>query len=86
METIMRDFPRAILPRNAGSAPPARIGRVLQGWWLAYMEWRLKRLATGLLHRMSDRELKDLGLTRSQIELAARGRAGRHTLLSTRLS
>jgi uncharacterized protein YjiS (DUF1127 family) len=86
METIMRDFPRAILPRNAGGAPLGRIGRALQGWWLAYMEWRLKRLATGLLHRMSDRDLKDLGLTRSQIELAARGRAGRHALVNTSLS
>jgi uncharacterized protein YjiS (DUF1127 family) len=87
METTMRRTPRATLPRNsAHDALPRRIGVALQRWWLAYMEWRLQRLAANLLHRMSDRQLKDLGLTRSQIELAARGRAGQRPILHARLS
>lgn len=50
------------------------------------MEWRLQRLAARLLHRMSDRELEDLGLTRSEAALAARTVAGHPLLLNGRLS
>ena len=76
----MRDFPGAILPRSVGGASPEGLSRALRRWWLAYMEWRLQRLAARLLHRMSDRELEDLGLTRSEAALAARTVAG-HPLL-----
>jgi uncharacterized protein YjiS (DUF1127 family) len=79
--------PRAIVPRSFTSgALPGRLGGALRRWWLAYMEWRLTRLAANLLRRMSDRQLRDLGLTRPQIELAARGRDGQHPLLHGRFS
>lgn len=82
----MRDFPRAILPRSsAGETLPRRLGGTLQRLWLAYMDWRLRRLAVSLLSRMSDRQLKDMGLCPSQIELAARGQAGQHPILNGRL-
>jgi uncharacterized protein YjiS (DUF1127 family) len=85
METIMR--PHAISPRSsAGGALPRRIGRVLQRWWLAYMEWRLMRLTIDLMSRMSDRQLKDLGITRSQIESVARGQRHLHPVLYGRVS
>jgi uncharacterized protein YjiS (DUF1127 family) len=87
METIMTSSPRAILPRNrTGGGSSGGPGSALRRWWLAYMEWRLQRLAADLLHRMSDRQLRDLGITRSQIEPAARGRAGQHPLLHDRFS
>jgi uncharacterized protein YjiS (DUF1127 family) len=86
METIMTIPARAILPRSFTSgALPGGLGRVLRRWWLAYMEWRLQRLAAKLLHRMSDRQLRDLGLTRSQIELAA-DQTCPHPLLHGRFS
>jgi uncharacterized protein YjiS (DUF1127 family) len=75
------------LPRNSpDDAFAKRIGIALQRWWLAYMEWRLQRLAADQLHRMSDGQLKDLGLTRSQIELAARNQFGQHPILHGRFS
>jgi uncharacterized protein YjiS (DUF1127 family) len=50
-----------------------RLGRAVRRSWLAYIDWRLRRMAIGRLSRMSDRQLKDIGLSRSQIDRAARG-------------
>jgi uncharacterized protein YjiS (DUF1127 family) len=87
METIMRDFPRATLPRSlAGETLPRRLGGTLQRLWLAYMDWRLQRLAVSLLSRMSDRQLKDMGLTRGQIEFAVRDQDGQQAILNGRFS
>jgi uncharacterized protein YjiS (DUF1127 family) len=41
--------------------------------WVAYMTWRIERAAIDQLSAMSDRQLKDIGLTRSEIVAAARG-------------
>jgi uncharacterized protein YjiS (DUF1127 family) len=41
--------------------------------WVAYISWRIQRAAIGQLSAMSDRQLKDIGLTRSEIVAAARG-------------
>ncbi len=49
------------------------LGRTLAGWWAAYIDWRLRRLAIAQLRDMSDRELKDIGLFRTQLEAAVRG-------------
>ena len=38
----------------------------------AYTEWREKRQAYAALARMSNHELKDIGLSRSEIDYAAR--------------
>jgi len=40
--------------------------------WVAYMNWRIERAALGQLFSLSDRELKDIGLIRSEIAGAAR--------------
>ena len=40
--------------------------------WSAYLAWRIEQVAIGQLRSMSDRELKDIGLQRSQIEFAVR--------------
>ena len=83
----MRSSSRAILPRSSASgAVPGGLGRTLRRWWLAYMEWRLQRLAASELHHMSDRQLRDLGLTRPQIEFAVRGKSGPDPLLHGRFS
>ena len=41
-------------------------------WWMSYLTRQIER-AIIQLYGMSDRELQDLGLTRSQIEWAVRG-------------
>ena len=46
-------------------------------WWMAYINWRIEHAAVDELCRMSDRELKDIGVYRSDIMRAARlGHAG----------
>jgi uncharacterized protein YjiS (DUF1127 family) len=47
----------------------------LERWWVAYLTWQLERAASAHLSRLSDRELKDIGLHRSQIPAAVRGDA-----------
>ena len=50
----------------------------LKHWWSAYINWRLQRAAVAHLCSLSDRQLKDIGLTRSQIRSAvSHGLAGR---------
>lgn len=45
----------------------------LKRWWSAYLTRRLEQAAILQLHAMSDRELRDIGLDRSQIERSVRG-------------
>jgi len=40
--------------------------------WAAYLKWRIERQAIAHLQTMSDGQLKDIGLDRSQIEHAVR--------------
>jgi uncharacterized protein YjiS (DUF1127 family) len=44
----------------------------LRACWMAYLTRRIERVAIVQLEAMSDRELEDIGLTRSQIEWAVR--------------
>ena len=46
-------------------------------WWLAYIAWRIERAAVHRLWSMTDHELKDIGLIRSQILTAVRGEIAR---------
>ena len=43
----------------------------LRQWCVAYLGWRAERAATAHLHRMNDRDLRDIGLIRSQLAQAA---------------
>jgi len=65
------------------SAPVAH-GMTRQSWvggvasalkrrWLAYITWRMEQAAIAHLKSMSDRDLKDIGIARSQIEAAVKG-------------
>jgi uncharacterized protein YjiS (DUF1127 family) len=82
MMMMMSEFARAASPRLlAAESVPSRIGKRLMRWYVAYMDWRLQNLAIDRLRHMSDRELKDIGLLRSQIEFEVRGGAGRHPAL-----
>jgi uncharacterized protein YjiS (DUF1127 family) len=63
-------------PTTVGNRHQARHSGLIatvKAWWVAYLTRRLERASIIQLHAMSDRELKDIGLTRSQIERAVRG-------------
>jgi uncharacterized protein YjiS (DUF1127 family) len=44
-----------------------------KGWWQAWIAWRVQMAAIERLAQLSDRELKDIGLTRTEIRGAVRG-------------
>jgi uncharacterized protein YjiS (DUF1127 family) len=55
--------------RSQGSGLVATV----KTWWKSYLVRRIEQAAIIQLHTMSDRELQDIGLARSQIEQAVRG-------------
>ena len=57
---------------GAGPGPIHRIGVALTRAWLAYLERRLYLQMSSGLYAMSDRELKDIGLSRAEIDAAIR--------------
>lgn len=69
---------------SAPTAPEARTRKswtvglpaTLKRWWVAYITWRIEQAAIAQLWKMSDREFKDIGLTRSAITCGLRGEGG----------
>jgi uncharacterized protein YjiS (DUF1127 family) len=59
---------------SASVSAPSMAGPIqaLKRMWAAFIAWRIEQVAVGQLRAMSDRELKDIGLQRSQIEFAVR--------------
>ena len=49
---------------------------------MTYVNWRLERLAVYRLQSMSDRELRDMGVSRAQIEFAVRGETAPQSIFS----
>ena len=49
-----------------------RLRATLTRWWVAYTTWRIEQAAITQLQLMGDRDLKDIGLTRSSITRAVR--------------
>ncbi|MGA7454582.1 MAG: DUF1127 domain-containing protein [Rhodoplanes sp.] len=58
------------------------LSTTLKRWWAAYMTWRIEQAAIAQLWSMSDRQLKDIGLVRSEITGAVRGEPARYRALS----
>jgi uncharacterized protein YjiS (DUF1127 family) len=54
----------------AGLARTPGLGAAIKGWWAGYRRRRRERLTAELLYRMSDRELKDIGIVRTQLDFA----------------
>jgi uncharacterized protein YjiS (DUF1127 family) len=74
MEMIMSTISNATLQRDFFPATASgRVAGILRHWWMAYMKWRLDALAISQLQSMGDRELRDMGVSRAQIEFAVRG-------------
>jgi uncharacterized protein YjiS (DUF1127 family) len=58
-----------VIPDPPGAS---RLRNTLTRWWVAYMGWRIERAAVAHLATLSDRELKDIGLSRTGIPGAVR--------------
>ena len=58
--------------RLAGQFWSRRLVEALQRQWAAYRNWHTQQQAVARLRSMSDAQLKDIGLVRSQIEIAVR--------------
>jgi uncharacterized protein YjiS (DUF1127 family) len=56
----------------SGNSWTTRSAAVLKRWWMAYLTWRLEQAAIAQLGALGDRELKDIGLRRCEIEGAVR--------------
>ena len=52
----------------------------LKRWCVTYMGWRVERAAIAHLRAMSDRDLRDIGLMRSQVAQVVQGAALDHAL------
>jgi uncharacterized protein YjiS (DUF1127 family) len=52
----------------AGNSCTFRLAATLKRWSAVYLNWRLRQAAIAELAVLSDRELKDMGLTRGEIE------------------
>ena len=57
----------------ASQSPPAGLGRLLVSWLHGLVTYSARREAIKLLSEMDDRELRDIGIVRSQIEAAVGG-------------
>jgi uncharacterized protein YjiS (DUF1127 family) len=63
-------------PAVAGRRARSRhsgLNAAVRRWWKGYLTRRNGQVAILQLHAMSDRELRDIGIARSQIEGAVRG-------------
>ena len=60
----------------------AGLTATLKQWWRSYLKRRMERAAASQLWSLSDRELKDIGLTRSQIMGVVTGEVARDRTFS----
>lgn len=72
MKTILPTWPAPRIVISQSWA--ADILTHLQHLWSAFLTWRLERSAINQLNSLSDRQLKDIGLDRSEIMGAVRRR------------
>jgi uncharacterized protein YjiS (DUF1127 family) len=75
---IMSTISNSAVPREAlVGAFFQSMGRALANVWVAYLNWRIEQLAINRLRSMSDRELKDIGVSRATIEFSVRDKTDR---------
>jgi len=67
----------ATAPGMAARSRGSGLVAIIKRWWIASLTRRIEEAAIAHLSSMSDRELKDIGLTRSQIPWAVKGEPGR---------
>lgn len=62
--------------RTAVQPSSRRVAELLRGAWSRFVAWRERRRAVAHLRSLSDSQLRDLGITRMEIERLVRGGAG----------
>ena len=62
----------AIRDESVHAHIPASLWEAANRWWAGYTSWRLHKAAIAQLRSMSDRQLADIGVSRSEIEFAVR--------------
>jgi uncharacterized protein YjiS (DUF1127 family) len=73
-------FAPAAAQGTTGHSWTGRLAATPKRWWMAFITWRFERAAINQLSSLSDRQLKDIGLNRSEIIGAVRNRETRwHT-------
>jgi uncharacterized protein YjiS (DUF1127 family) len=71
-------FSTPAAPQNtAGQSWARKLATSLERWLVGYMSWRVEQAAIAQLSAMSDRALKDIGLTRSEIASAVSNASNR---------
>jgi uncharacterized protein YjiS (DUF1127 family) len=86
MEMIMSTNSRMATHRGSADGILRALTSTLKRSCIAYITWRMENIAIAQLRTMSDRELEDIGLTRSDIARTVMGaeRSRTHPLLSLR--
>jgi uncharacterized protein YjiS (DUF1127 family) len=67
----------ATCDESAHAHIPASLLAAANRWWAGYTRWRLHKAAIAQLRSMSDRQLADIGVSRSEIEYAVSGKRDR---------
>jgi uncharacterized protein YjiS (DUF1127 family) len=62
---------------TVGHSRVCGLAATLKRWCVVFITWRLEQAVIGQLWSMSDRNLKDIGLTRSEIRAVVKGRITR---------
>jgi uncharacterized protein YjiS (DUF1127 family) len=81
MEMIM-NINAAARQNGPGSSILGRLAAAPKRLLIAFINWRAEQAALARLQSMSDRELEDIGLSRSQIEGAVMGERVRDYVFS----
>jgi uncharacterized protein YjiS (DUF1127 family) len=75
---VLRDLAGSVVhPLRAALGSVAAVAEAViakaSNWWRAYALWRERKAAARELHALDDRTLKDMGVSRSEIEWVVRG-------------
>jgi uncharacterized protein YjiS (DUF1127 family) len=65
-------------PAEPGRTLPHAIAAAAQRWWSGYRDRRDRRSTVAILGGLSDAALKDIGLTRSELESLVNGPGEEH--------
>jgi uncharacterized protein YjiS (DUF1127 family) len=74
-------FNQATALRGMARTDALWIARMVRRCWEALLTWQLEHAAAAQLSSMSDRELRDIGLSRSEIGRAVKGELPRGRLV-----
>jgi uncharacterized protein YjiS (DUF1127 family) len=72
----------AVAQNTVGHSWASGLAATLKRWLVAFITWRLEQAVIDQLWSMSDRDLKDIGITRSEIRAAVEGGMARRRAFS----